>query len=219
MADGPATVLFDLDGTLLDTAPDMLAALQQLADENQRPCRIDYTAHKALVTRGAKSLIASVFGPLDENRMQSLRARYLEIYQSRLAVETRLFAGIETVLETLGQQGIAWGIVTNKPGWLCEPLLQSLPPLHDAAVLVAGDTLPVTKPDPRPLLHALRALSGKAAHCLYVGDAATDVQAAQRAGMPAAVALWGYLHAEDRPETWPARLLNHPREILQCLSI
>jgi len=208
-------VLFDLDGTLLDTAPDMLAALRQLADENRREHRIDYHDHKALVTHGAKSLIQSVFGPLDESRLRPLRQRYLAIYQQRLAEKTRLFEGVGDMLEGLRQARIPWGIVTNKPGWLCEPLVRAVAELEPAAVLVAGDTLAVAKPDPRPLQHAMNRLGIAPQDGIYVGDAKTDTLAAHRAGMPAAVALWGYLQPDDQPRHWQAELLHHPQEILQ----
>ncbi len=217
MTDPVQAVLFDLDGTLLDTAPDMLAALQQLAEENQRQHRIDYHDHKALVTQGAKSLIESVFGPLDELQLQSLREHYLAIYQQRLAEKTRLFAGVGELLESLNRARIPWGIVTNKPGWLCEPLVRAVVELKPAAVLVAGDTLAVAKPDPRPLQHAMQRLGIAPQHGIYVGDAKTDALAAQRAGMPAAVALWGYLHPDDQPQQWQAELLHHPKDLLQWL--
>ncbi len=213
----PQAVLFDLDGTLLDTAPDMLAALEQLAEENQRPYRIDYQRQKHLITRGAQSLIKAVFGQIDTHQLAALRQRYLQLYRRRLGTKTRLFDGVGMLLENLQQRGISWGIVTNKPGWLCTPLIQSIPELAAAQVLVAGDTLDVAKPHPKPLLHAASALACIPEHCVYVGDAHTDMLAATAAAMPAAVALWGYLDDNDQPSAWRATLLEHPGDLLTWL--
>ncbi len=211
-------VLFDLDGTLLDTAPDMLAALRQLAEENQHPCHIEYHRHKALVTRGAQSLIEAVFGRLDPKKLEQLRQRYLQIYQHRLTATTCLFDGIDTLLENLQQRGIPWGIVTNKPGWLSKPLTHAIPILRQSAVLVSGDNVPRNKPDPMPLQHALTRLNVHAAHSLYLGDAHTDALAANAAGMHAGVALWGYLQPGDNPNTWHAEVFSHPRDVARWIE-
>lgn len=211
----PAAVLFDLDGTLLDTAPDLAAALNRLRQqEGLGP--LPYAAIRPHVSHGSKALTGLGFGlSPDSARFETLRLRLLDLYREDVASRSRLFDGMAEVLHGLRASGLAWGIVTNKPGWLTTPLLAHIPLPVAPGCVVSGDTLPVSKPDPAPLLLAATQLGVAAEHCLYIGDAARDVEAGLRAGMATLVATYGYLTDDDRPESWGAgALVDSPHEIL-----
>ncbi|MGE5626178.1 MAG: phosphoglycolate phosphatase [Bacillota bacterium] len=212
-------VLFDLDGTLLDTAPDMGAALNALRAEHKlAPLAQDRI--RPHVSQGAPALLKLGFGiePQD-TRFAEMRARYLAIYQERLALETRPFHGIEPLLANLEQMGLPWGVVTNKPGWLTDPLLEALKLKGRAAAVVSGDTIARRKPHPDPLLHAAQLCGVPPEASVYVGDAPRDVEAAHAAGMLAVVAMYGYLGEEERPDTWKAEhMIMHPSELLPWLD-
>jgi phosphoglycolate phosphatase len=153
-------------------------------------------------------------------RFEELRKRFLDIYRGGLANATRPFEGFDQVLASLERNGLAWGIVTNKPGWLTEPLLEAIGLLARAGCVVSGDTLPERKPHPRPLLHAASLLGLEPAACVYVGDAERDVQAAIAAGMTPIVATFGYLGERDDPAAWGAEaLIDRPIGLLEWLSL
>jgi 2-phosphoglycolate phosphatase len=211
-------VLFDLDGTLLDTAPDMADTLNALrAQENLPP--LEFAAIRNFVSHGSNALVRLGFGELPAPQFEALRARFLELYRERLTLRTQPFAGIPALLDALEANAVPWGVVTNKPGWLTQPLLQSLGLSQRAAAIVSGDTLEHRKPHPAPLLHAARALRVEPEACVYVGDAERDVRAARAAGMHALVASFGYIDASERPEQWPADAwLDSPRAILEWLE-
>ncbi|MCB1749605.1 MAG: phosphoglycolate phosphatase [Gammaproteobacteria bacterium] len=200
----PRAVLFDLDGTLLDTAPDLARALNRVrVDDGLAP--LPFATIRPHVSHGSTALIALGFDlepgtPAFENRRQ----RLLDAYHAEVAVESRLFPGMHEVLATLEARGLAWGIVTNKPGWLTAPLLAALALDRRAACVVSGDTTPRAKPHPDPLLAAAAAIGLPSAACLYVGDAERDVAAARAAGMAVLVALYGYLAPGDEPARWGA---------------
>ena len=202
LASSPRAVLFDLDGTLLDTAPDFVLALNALrAEEGLPPLAVaEIRPH---VSHGSAALIRAGFGvavePADFERR---RLRLLDHYAAVLAQATVPFAGVEAVLLTLEARRLPWGIVTNKPGWLTTPLLTAVGLKRRAACVISGDTTPRAKPFPDPLLEGARQLGIPAASCLYVGDAERDVEAARAAGMPVLVALYGYIGADDHPEHW-----------------
>ena len=195
---GVRGVLFDLDGTLLDTAPDMAAALNRLRVAEGLDA-LPFGQIRPLVSHGAPRLLKFAFADPGPERYALLRQRFLEDYRKALAVETRLFAGFEAVLSEIERAGLRWGIVTNKPGWLAEPLLSEVGLAARCACLVAGDTLAERKPHPLPLLHAAQLLGLEPGHCVYVGDAERDVQAARNAGMIPLVAGFGYLGDGDDP--------------------
>jgi N-acetyl-D-muramate 6-phosphate phosphatase len=211
-------VLFDLDGTLLDTAPDMAAALNTLRrEEGLEP--LAFADIRPLVSNGSTGLLRLSFPQVAGPPFEALREPFLDIYRANLAAGTRLFAGMQEVLERLEANHIAWGIVTNKPGWLTEPLLEKLSLRHRAAVVVSGDTLLARKPDPAPLLHAATALGLSPAECIYIGDAERDVLAAHAAGMRVYVAMFGYIPAQERPREWPATgWLDGPEAVAQLLD-
>jgi len=213
----PRAVLFDLDGTLLDTAPDMVAALNQLRRENARE-PLPFAQARAFVSHGAKALVRLGFPQADAQFFEALRVRYLQIYRTMLSVETTVYAGVDAALAHLEADGIPWGIVTNKPGWLTTPLTEHFAWHRRAGVIVSGDTLTERKPHPAPLLHAARQLRAPAADCVYIGDAERDVLAARAAGMKALVALFGYIPPDEQPRKWPAcHWLESPQQMADWL--
>jgi phosphoglycolate phosphatase len=211
-------VLFDLDGTLLDTAPDMGRALNRLREE-QGQAAIAFGQIRPHVSHGALALVRIGFPSADQEQVETLRARFLELYRADLAAETRLFPGFELVLAQLEARGVPWGVVTNKPAFLTEPLLAALRLSARAKCIVSGDTLPQRKPHPAPLLHAATLLDLAAGDCVYVGDAERDVRAAHAAGMRALIASFGYLAEDDRPQSWGAdALINEPAQLIDWLD-
>ncbi|MFI4921237.1 MAG: phosphoglycolate phosphatase [Gammaproteobacteria bacterium] len=212
-------MLFDLDGTLLDTAPDMGAALNELRAEHKlAPLTADRI--RPHVSNGVPALLKLGFGmePQD-TRYAEMRARYLAIYQAGLAKDTRLFHGVEPLLEKLVKLGLSWGIVTNKPGWLTDPLLDAFELRSRAACVVSGDTTARRKPYPDSLLHACKLCGIEPGDSVYVGDAQRDVEAAHAAGMPAIVALYGYLGEDEMPAAWKAEhMIKHPLELLDWVG-
>jgi len=211
-------VLFDLDGTLVDTAPDLGYALNLMRSRRgQAP--VPAAAIRAQASHGSQGLIELGFGiAQDDPAFPDLRLEFLEIYAAHLADRSRLFPGMDRLLAAFEGRGIAWGVVTNKPARLTQPLLQQLDLLDRAACIVSGDTCARAKPAPEPMLHACRTVAVDPEHCLYVGDAERDVQAARAVAMPVVVALYGYLSETDRPEQWggdgyihqPLDLLDYP---------
>lgn len=212
-------VLFDLDGTLADTAPDLAFALNTLRGEQGIP-PLTFAEIRPHVSHGAAALVKLGFDvTADSPHFASLRQRLLEIYETHLARETRLFPGMEDVLAVLESRAIKWGVVTNKPAWLTKPLLQQLGILDRAATVVSGDTTERKKPHPDPMFHAAREAGLRVEECLYVGDAHRDIEAGLRAGMCTLVALFGYIGDEDAPHTWGAHgMIRSPAEILRWLE-
>lgn len=215
----PDSVLFDLDGTLLDTAPDMLRALCQLCRERSVP-EPSLAMIRPTVSHGSPGMLPAALGlAVGDAEYAECEQRFLQLYRAGLAIETALFPGMAQVLEHLEAQAIPWGIVTNKPSWLTEPLLQALALWNRAACVVSGDTLEKCKPEPEPLWYACAQIGATAQRSLYVGDAERDIQAGKRAGMVALVAGFGYLDVADRPSAWGADgLLAHPHELLHWLG-
>lgn len=212
-------VLLDLDGTLLDTAPDLIGSLNALRIENGfGPVPAGHL--ESVVSHGSGAMIQRGFDLLPDNPyFDALRLRFLDLYRARVSRATRPFEGIDDLLETLEYAQIPWGIVTNKPGWLAEPLLADLGYAERAACIVSGDTLPCRKPDPAPVLLACEQLQLPPQQCMLIGDAERDVQAGYRAGTLTLVALFGYIGAEDRVAYWGADgLISHPLEALQWLD-
>ncbi len=211
-------VLFDLDGTLLDTAHDLTEALNELRRQ-ERLAPLPFERVRNSVSHGSSALVRLAFPRASDAEFLALRERLLAIYRTRLAVHTVPFEGMLEVLERLEQQAVLWGVVTNKPGFLTEPLLEQLALRGRAAVIVSGDTLPERKPHPLPLLYAAQQLGVAPSASVYVGDAERDVLAARAAGMQALVACFGYIGPEETPGAWPADAWVHsPREICDWLE-
>jgi N-acetyl-D-muramate 6-phosphate phosphatase len=212
------SVLFDLDGTLLDTAPDLVRVLNQVRVEQGR-APLPYELARTQVSHGSAGLIRLGFPDLSGDPLEALRLRLLGLYSAQVSIDTALFDGCQAVLDELRSRAMPWGIVTNKPGFLTTPLLASLGLGESAGCVVSGDTLPQRKPHPAPLLLAASQLSLLPAQCLYVGDAERDVQSARAAGMPVLVARYGYLGPEDDPEAWGSdALIDAPLQIIDWLD-
>ena len=210
-------VLFDLDGTLIDTAPDMIAALNALRAEESLP-PLPYELARTQVSHGSSGLVRLAFPAVEGSPFEQLRERFLAIYNERVAHETKLFDGAVEVLEALEASARPWGIVTNKPTFLTTPLLEAIGIGLRAGCVVAGDTLPQRKPHPAPLLHAATQLRIDPARCVYVGDDLRDVQAGNAAGMATIVASYGYIGAAGDAAAWPATgWIATPGELLAWL--
>lgn len=211
-------VLFDLDGTLADTAPDLGLALNLLrAERDLPPVPLEQT--RALTSSGARGLIKAGFGHTPEHPdYPVLRDRFLELYADNVCVDTRLFDGMDALLDALEQRSLVWGVVTNKAMRFTDPLIAALGLSARAACIVSGDTTPRSKPAPDPLLHAARLIGLAPADCLYIGDDLRDIQAARAAGMGALAAAYGYLGDESDPAAWGADGIIHaPAEVLHFL--
>jgi phosphoglycolate phosphatase len=214
------TVLFDLDGTLADTAPDLAGALNALLVENGRQ-PLPYEIIRPQVSHGATALITLGFGlAAGAPGFEALRQRLLVIYRAGLCRETRLFPGMAEVLAALRARGCNWGVVTNKPAFLTEPLMAALGLGADAACIVSGDSTTNRKPHPEPMLHACALAGSRPEQCLYVGDAERDVTAGKTAGMQTLVALFGYIGENERPQDWGADgMIHNPHELLDWLNV
>jgi phosphoglycolate phosphatase len=214
-----AAVLLDLDGTLLDTAPDLARALNALRTQRQLP-PVAFERIRPHVSEGATVVVRVGFPDADAASFEALRARFLDLYRAQLVLETRLFPGFDTVLAQLEAHRIPWGVITNKPRWLTEPLLQQLGLLQRAGCVLSGDSLPVRKPDPLPLLTAARQLGIEPARCLYLGDALRDAQAARAANMVALGARFGYIGAHEDVRDWPVTAwIDEPLELLAWVGL
>jgi phosphoglycolate phosphatase len=212
----PRAVLFDLDGTLADTAPDLAAAVNWMRTERGLE-PTPYALLRPTASAGARGMIGAAFGlaPGDEG-YEELRVQWFERYQSAMAVHTTLFDGIVDLLDGIVEAGMTWGIVTNKPARFTDPLVPQIGLAH-AGCVISGDTTPHAKPHPAPLLEAARRLELDAAHCWYVGDDLRDIEAGRAAGMVTVACAWGYCGSID-PVTWGADyLLETPRDLLQLL--
>ena len=212
----PRAVLFDLDGTLADTAPDLAAAVNWMRTERGLE-PTPYAILRPTASAGARGMIGAAFGlaPGDTG-YEELRLEWFERYQSNMAVHSTLFDGIPDLLDGLAAAGMAWGIVTNKPARFTDPLVPQIGLAH-AGCVISGDTTPHAKPHPAPLLEAARRLDLDPAHCWYVGDDLRDIEAGRAAGMVTVACNWGYCGSID-PATWGADyLLDTPHELLQML--
>ncbi|MEZ5461551.1 HAD family hydrolase [Dokdonella sp.] len=198
----PQAVLFDLDGTLVDSAPDLVAALATLCAEIGRAAP-DPVAVSRVVSAGGRAILRRGLPDLDEAGVEALLPRYLDLYSARGNASTALYEGMEEVLRDLESRAIAWGIVTNKAGWLAAPMLEQLNLASRCGALVAGDTLEHRKPHPAPVLHACALMKVDPARTLFVGDDLRDIEAGQAAGTRTIAAAWGYLNGGD-PHAWGA---------------
>jgi len=211
-------VLFDLDGTLIDTAPDLAGTLNEM--RRRRGLEpVPLAQVRPFVSHGARGMLTSGFGmKTDDPQFQAMREEFLQIYAENICVDSQLFPGMAELLRHLEERDIAWGVVTNKFERLARPLLEALDLSDRAAVIVGGDTCPRPKPFPDPLLHAAAEIGTDPARTLYVGDDARDVAAARAAGMPVVVAAYGYLGDGDPPSLWGAdAVLDSPSAVLDWL--
>lgn len=212
-------VLFDLDGTLLDTARDLGNALNAvLSAKSLDP--LSYKEYRLAASDGAMKLLELGFGDYWEDQdKEECRQAFLEHYSENLAVDTCLFDGVVDMINSLERQNIPYGIVTNKPGYLTDKIIPEFSVFNDCQSIISGDSLPVKKPDPAPLIYAAGQLSVLPQHILYFGDAERDIQAAIAANMKSAVAAYGYLEYGFNPERWNADFVaNHPMELIEFIS-
>jgi phosphoglycolate phosphatase len=211
-------VLFDLDGTLADTSPDMTVALNKLLTKYGRQT-LDYELVRKNTSRGSVAMIQLGFDEtLEEKHSNQLRDEFLQLYAEDLCNQTQLFPGVAELLDTLDESNIPWGVVTNKPGMLAEPLVQKLDIAFRAVCMVSGDSLSRRKPDPDQLHHAANMLGISEEDTIYMGDDPRDVQAGKAAGMKTAVAAYGYIQDEHDPRTWGADVVfQKPLELKDWL--
>lgn len=202
----PKAVLFDLDGTLLDSAPDMLAVANRMrADRGRDPISLDLL--RPHVSKGSRAMIGAAFPDIDPGERDGWVQEFLDLYERELGLHGAPFEGVEPMLAALEAAGCVWGIVTNKPEYLARKLIPLLGWQTRCAVLIGGDTLAVRKPDPLPLTHAAGLIGMRPGDCVYVGDDERDIVAARAAGMASVVALWGYRLSEDDPIAWQGDVL------------
>ena len=213
----PLAILFDLDGTLADTAPDLAGAVNQLRIARGL-APTDYELLRPIASAGARGLIGVAFGITpDDSAYEELRDDFLKNYEAAIAVDSSLFAGIAELLSGLQEQGIAWGIVTNKIARLTDQLVPKIG-LGHAACVISGDTTAHSKPHPAPLFEAAKRIGVLPEHCWYVGDDLRDIQAGQAAGMTTIAAAWGYC-GEAAPATWNADVLvDTPQQLFALLG-
>jgi phosphoglycolate phosphatase len=213
-------VLFDLDGTLIDSAPDLAGAANDMRVERGLP-QMPYAQLRPIVGSGARGMLGRAFGSAPgDAEFESLRDEFLSRYETRMTRETRVFASMAPVLERLRSYGLPWGIVTNKATRFSEPLVAAMGLHTDAAALVCGDTTPHAKPHPAPLFEAARRMGFAAADCFYVGDDLRDVQAGRAAGMTTVAAAWGYLGEGESIEAWGAdHVIQTPGQLLTLLGL
>jgi len=212
----PRAILFDLDGTLADTAPDLAAAVNQMrAARGLEPT--PYEQLRPVASAGARGLIGVAFGVKpDEEGYEELKTTFLNNYAAALVVKSSLFEGVPSMLERLQQNGVSWGIVTNKASRFTDPLVPQIG-LGHAGCIVSGDTTPHSKPHPEPLLEAARRLQVAPQECWYVGDDVRDIQAGRAAGMQTVAAAWGYC-GHVAPASWEAdALLHDPMHLLDLI--
>lgn len=212
------TVLFDLDGTLIDTAPDMGLALNLLLQEHNEPTLPQETI-RPHVSNGANALISLGFGRhFDDDERIALQQRYLTLYRENIAVHSALFDGMGEVLTTLEQRNIKWGVVTNKPDFLTNPLMDALQLSQRAACIVSGNTCSHSKPHPAPMEYALGLCHTTGKESIYVGDAERDIQAGRAVNMFTVIAGFGYIEPETDKAQWQADAeINTPIELLNWL--
>lgn len=213
------TVLFDLDGTLVDTAPDLGHALNILLNQQGKPALSDAVI-RPYASHGSRGLIGLGFGITPAHpQFLALRDAYLNIYDTVFARSPVLLDGISDLLQAIEAKQLKWGIVTNKPRRFTQPLIKSMRLDQRAACVISGDDAPQPKPSPATLLMACEQMRVEPASCVYIGDAERDIQAGKAAGMQTAVALFGYIDVQDRPQDWGADvMLQKPLDLLDLMD-
>lgn len=213
-------VLFDLDGTLVDSAPDLIGAGNDMRVARQLAA-LPYERLRPMASAGARGIVGAALGACPgEPQFDALRDEFLARYEQRLLRLTRVFDDMHSVIDALDAAGVPWGIVTNKAERFTRPVVEGLGLARRAAVVISGDTTPHAKPHPEPLLEAARRMDLAAAACVYVGDDLRDIQAGRAAGMATAAAGWGYLGDGDPIEDWGAEIVAHePLDLLNWLRL
>ncbi len=213
-------VLFDLDGTLVDSAPDLAGAANELREAHGLPA-LAFESLRPMVGSGARGMLDAAFGigPADP-RFEALRTDFLSRYEQRMLRQTRVFVRMEPVLLALERRGLRWGIVTNKIARFSVPVVEGLGLMSRCAVLISGDSTAHAKPHPAPLLEAARRLDLQPQRCIYIGDDRRDVEAGRGARMPTLAAAWGYLGRGESAQGWNAdAVLEQPEDLLNWLGM
>ncbi len=213
-------VLFDLDGTLIDSAPDLAGTGNDMRAARGLPL-LPLDELRPMVGAGARGMVGRALGVAPgQAGFEALRDEFLQRYEARMTRETRVFEAIQPVLAALASRRHPWGIVTNKVTRYTEPIVRALGLAEAAAVVVCGDTTPHAKPHPAPLLEAARRIGLEPGECVYVGDDLRDVQAGRAAGMATVAAAWGYLGDGDHIDDWGAdHVIAEPGQLLNLLSL
>ncbi|WP_421684414.1 N-acetylmuramic acid 6-phosphate phosphatase MupP [Stutzerimonas urumqiensis] len=212
-------VLFDMDGTLLDTAPDFVAVIQAMREARGLP-RVPEHQVRDVVSGGARAMVVNSFevDPLSDE-FEALRLEFLDRYQDHCAVESRLYDGMERVLAEIERARLIWGVVTNKPVRFAEPIMQRLGLAQRSALLVCPDHVTRSKPDPEPMILACRQLALDPASVLFVGDDLRDIESGRAAGTRTAAVRYGYIHPQDNPNSWGADVvIDQPLDLLDVLD-
>lgn len=211
-------IFFDLDGTLADTAPDLIGTLHRLQAEHDRRAT-PFEQLRPMVSNGVRGLLGVGFGLTpDMADYPPMAKRFLDLYADALCIETRLFAGMAELLDALDAKGIAWGVVTNKAERFARPIIETLGLAGRSRCIVGGDTAARAKPHPDPLLHACQVSGTNPLDCFYVGDDIRDITAGRAAGMQTVAAAYGYLGNGVAIQAWEADvIIQHPLEILELL--
>jgi phosphoglycolate phosphatase len=214
-----AAVLFDLDGTLVDSAPDLAGATDQMRVDRGMPS-LPYEAYRPMAGAGARGMLGVAFGMAPEHPLyESMRDEFFANYARRLTQSTFAFEGVEALIQSLHQRQLLWGVVTNKAARFTDPLTQAMPLFATAKAVVSGDTTPYAKPHPEPLFEAARKLGVTPAQCVYVGDDERDVVAGLAAGMYTVAATYGYLGSKTDVQAWGAHAeIKSPLALLQLLA-
>ena len=212
-------VLFDLDGTLVDSAPDRGAAADKMRLDRGLPS-LPYERYRPMAGAGARGMLGEAFGITPEHQdFAALREEFFQNYEARLTALTTVFDGVPELIAALVARQLPWGVVTNKSARFTLPLTQAMPLFQTAAAVVSGDTTPFAKPHPEPLFEAARRLGVAPEHCLYVGDDERDIVAGLAAGMGTVAACYGYLGQKTDTQAWGAHAeIKSPLQLLQCLA-
>lgn len=213
-----AAILFDLDGTLIDSAPDLAGAADQMRTDRGMP-PLAYGQYRPMAGAGARGLLGVAFGITpDSPGYEDLREEFFANYERRLVLQTTAFEGVEQLISQLIHENFVWGVVTNKSSRFTDPITRAMPLFSTAKTIISGDTTPHSKPHPEPLLEAARRLGVAPAQCLYVGDDERDVVAGLAAGMQTVAATYGYLGSKADAKAWGAHAqINSPLALLQLL--
>lgn len=213
-------VLFDLDGTLVDSAPDLGAAADKMRTDRGLPS-LPAARYRPMAGAGARGLLAEAFGLTPEDPdFLPMREEFFQNYEARLTQNTIVFVGIPELIAQLQCLQLPWGVVTNKMARFTDPLVQAIPLFSSAGTVVSGDTTPHAKPHPAPLLYAAQQLNLPACECVYVGDDERDIVAGLAAGMMTVAATYGYLGAQTDVSQWGAHaVVNSPQALVQCLHL
>ncbi len=211
-------VLFDLDGTLIDSAPDLAAAADKMRLDRGLPA-LPFEKYRPMAGAGVRGMLGVAFDMTPEHyNYIAWREEFFYNYEMSLTQRTKAFAGVEDLLSTLYMRGMAWGIVTNKSKRFTDPLVRQMPVLRDAPTVISGDTTPFAKPHPEPLYEAAKRLLVEPQYCVYIGDDLRDIEAGRAAGMPSLAATWGYMGSHD-VSSWNAdALLKEPDNLLDWLD-